>query len=253
MIVAFLLRNNPESLIFYTDWAAVAVNLVAALCLLYAARASLSVGKRVFFAWLMMSLGQLCFVTGDAIWAYIETVQMKDPFPSLADIPNLMTYPMFVIGILFLPSAVISLRERITMALDTSIVIITSVLVFWSLIIEPTINQNLQADPLIMALSVGYPVLDLILLFLCCGATLQEVESSRAQRSLVPGPGFRHLDCHRCHFYAPISRRDLSSRRHRRQRLDCGLSSRGSGRNCPGRGCKGWCLPPKFHISRAKC
>jgi len=233
MIVAFLLRNNPESLIFYTDWAAVAVNLVAALCLLYAARASLSVGKRVFFAWLMMSLGQLCFVTGDAIWAYIETVQMKDPFPSLADIPNLMTYPMFVIGILFLPSAVISLRERITMALDTSIVIITSVL--------------------IMALSVGYPVLDLILLFLCCGATLQEVESSRAQRSLVPGPGFRHLDCHRCHFYAPISRRDLSSRRHRRQRLDCGLSSRGSGRNCPGRGCKGWCLPPKFHISRAKC
>ena len=46
-----------------------------------------------------------------------------------------------------------------------SIVIITSILVFWSLIIEPTINQNLQADPLIMALSVGYPVLDLILLF----------------------------------------------------------------------------------------
>ena len=165
MIVAFLLRNNPESLIFYADWAAVAVNLVAALCLLYAARTSLSVGKRVFFAWLMMSLGQLCFVTGDAIWAYIETVQMKDPFPSPADIPNLMTYPLFVIGILFLPSAVISLRERITMALDTSIVIITSVLVFWSLIIEPTINQNLQADPLIMALSVGYPVLDLILLF----------------------------------------------------------------------------------------
>ena len=253
LIVAFLLRDNPESLIFYTDWAAVAINLVAALCLLYAARVSLSVGKRVFFAWMMMSLGQLCFVTGDAIWAYIETVQMKDPFPSLADIPNLMTYPLFVIGILFLPSAVISLRERITMALDTSIVIITSVLVFWSLIIEPTINQNLQADPLIMALSVGYPVLDLILLFFVVELLFRKLNLPGREALIVPGPGFRHLDCHRCHFYAPISRRNLSSRRHRRQRLDCGLSSRGSGRNSPGRGCEGWCLPLKFHLSRAKC
>jgi signal transduction histidine kinase/DNA-binding response OmpR family regulator len=165
LIIAYLLRDNPLSLIFYADWAAVAINLVAALCLLFAARASLSVGKRVFFAWMMMSLGQLCFVMGDAIWAYIETVQMRDPFPSLADIPNLMTFPLFMIGILFLPSAAISLRERITVALDTCIVIITSILVFWSLIIEPTIDQNLQADLLIMALSVGYPVLDLILLF----------------------------------------------------------------------------------------
>ncbi|TFH50364.1 MAG: hypothetical protein E4G89_03500 [Methanothrix sp.] len=165
LIVAFLLRDNPESLIFYTDWAAVAINLVAALCLLYAARVSSSVGKRVFFAWLMIFFGQLCFVLGDIIWAYIETVQLESPFPSLADIPYLMMFPLIMIGILFLPSAVVSLRERITMALDTSIVIITSILVFWSLIIEPTISENSQADPLTLALSVAYPVLDLILLF----------------------------------------------------------------------------------------
>jgi len=165
LIIAYFLRDNPLSLIYYTDWVAVAINIVATLCLLYAARVSLSVNKKVFFAWMMMFLGQLCFVLGDATWAYIETVQMKDPFPSLADIPNLMTYLLFMIGILFLPSAFISLRERITMALDTSIVIITSILVFWSLIIEPTIDQSIQADALTLALSVAYPVLDLILLF----------------------------------------------------------------------------------------
>ncbi len=165
LILAFILRDNPKSLILFTDWAAAAVDAIAALCLLYAARVSLGAGKRIFFAWMMMSLGQLCFVMGDAIWAYIETVQMKSPFPSLADIPNLITYPLFMIGILILPLASISLRERITAALDTCIVIIASILVFWSLIIEPTIDQNQQADPLTIALSVGYPVLDLILLF----------------------------------------------------------------------------------------
>lgn len=165
LIIAYFLKDNPLSLIYYTDWVAVAINTAATLCLLYAARVSLSVNKKVFFAWMMMFLGQLCFVLGDAIWAYIETVQMKDPFSSMADIPNLMTYPLFMIGILFLPSAFISLRERITMALDTSIVIITSILVFWSLIIEPTIDQSIQADALTLALSVAYPVLDLILLF----------------------------------------------------------------------------------------
>ena len=182
-----------------------------------------------------MSLGQICFVIGDTIWAYIETVQMKSPFPSLADIPNLMTFPLFMIGILFLPSAVISLRERITMALDTCIVIITSILVFWSLIIEPTIDQNLQADPLIMALSVGYPVLDLILLFFVVELLFRKFNLPGREALLFLCPGFRDLDCHRCHLYAPISRRNLSSRRHRRQRLDCGLSSRGSGWDSPGR------------------
>jgi len=70
LIVAFLLRDDTNSLILFTDWAAVAINAIAALCLLYAARVSLGVGKvgkRVFFAWMMMSLGQICFVIGDTI------------------------------------------------------------------------------------------------------------------------------------------------------------------------------------------
>ena len=166
LIIAYLLKEDAQALLIFTDWGEVLINAGAALCLLHAARVSLNVGKRVFFAWLMIFFGQLCFVLGDIIWAYIETVQMESPFPSLADIPFLMMFPLIMIGILLLPSAVVSSRERITMALDTSIVIIASILVFWSLIIEPTIIENSQADPLTLALSVAYPVLDLILLFL---------------------------------------------------------------------------------------
>jgi len=184
-----LFRNDSGSLVLYTDWAAVVINAVTALCLLYAARASLAVSRKTFWSWLMMAIGQLCFVIGDSIWAYIEVIQKESPFPSLADVPNILTYPFFWIGILLLPSVAINFRQRITMALDTSIVSITSVLVFWSLIIEPTIHEAEQASSLTLALSVAYPVMDLILLFFVVELLFRKeyVPARRALLFLVAG------------------------------------------------------------------
>ncbi|HUI40029.1 MAG TPA: response regulator [Methanothrix sp.] len=51
------------------------------------------------------------------------------------------------------------------MTLDTGIVLISATLAFWSLIIVPTIEMSIGLDPLTLALSVAYPVMDLILLF----------------------------------------------------------------------------------------
>jgi signal transduction histidine kinase/DNA-binding response OmpR family regulator len=185
----YLFRTDSESLVSYTDWAAVIVNAVAALCLLYAARASLAAGKKTFWSWLMMLIGQLCFVVGDSIWAYLEIIQMKSPFPSLADVPNILTYPFFWIGILLLPSVAINFRQRITMALDTGIIAITSVLVFWSLLIEPTIHRAGQVSLLTLVLSVAYPVMDLILLFFVVELLIRKeyVPARRALMLLVAG------------------------------------------------------------------
>ena len=161
----YLLRDDPNAIIIFTDWIAFPINILMTFCMFYAARLSLSVSRKVFLAWFMMALGELCFTLGNAFWAYIETVQNLDPLASLADIPNLLFYPFFVIGLLLLPSALRTTRDRIKMALDTSVIIITSALFFWPLVIEPTIDQNITADGLAIALSLAYPVLDLILLF----------------------------------------------------------------------------------------
>ena len=56
-------------------------------------------------------------------------------------------------------------RERLKMLLDTGMVLISSILIFWSLIIAPTIEESSGLDQLTMVLSVAYPVMDLILLF----------------------------------------------------------------------------------------
>jgi signal transduction histidine kinase/CheY-like chemotaxis protein len=165
LFFGYLLKDDPEAILFYSDWIPFPINIVMTICLFYAARLSKEVNRKVFLAWLMIALGELCFTMGDASWAYIETIQRKDPLSSAANIPNLLTYLFFMIGLLLLPSAIHSLRDRIKMGLDTIIIIITSILFFWPLMIEPTIDQNIQADSLIVALSLAYPILDLLLLF----------------------------------------------------------------------------------------
>jgi signal transduction histidine kinase len=161
LFIGYLLRDDPKAVIFFTDWIAFPINVLMTFCMFYAARLSLRVSRKVFLAWLMMATGELCFTLGDAFWAYIETVQNLDPYPSLADIPNLLFYPFFVMGLLLLPSALRSRRDRIKMAMDTSIIIITSALFFWPLVIEPTLDQNITADVLAVALSLAFRKMNL--------------------------------------------------------------------------------------------
>ena len=91
MIIGYHLRNDSNTIIFYTDWAAVVVGSSMTLCLFYGAWQSRKVNRKIFLAWLMMASGQLCFTTGDFILAWHETVLNISPFPSLSDVGWLMT------------------------------------------------------------------------------------------------------------------------------------------------------------------
>ncbi len=166
MIISYNLRDDAGATTFFSDWAAFIINGAMSLCLLYAAWQSIKVDRKIFFAWLMMALGQLSFAIADGLWAWFETAMQISPFPSIADILWLMTYVFFTAGIFLLPSMAITLRERTKMMLDIAIVIVTSSLFFWSFILEPTIYQNIQLDIPTLALVMAYPIMDLILVFL---------------------------------------------------------------------------------------
>ncbi|HPW72769.1 MAG: response regulator [Methanothrix sp.] len=166
MIISYNLRDDAGATTFFSDWAAFIINGAMSLCLLYAAWQSIKVDRKIFFAWLMMALGQLSFAIADGLWAWFETAMQISPFPSIADILWLMTYVFFTAGIFLLPSMAITLRERTKMMLDIAIVIVTSSLFFWSFILEPTIYQNIQLDLPTLALVMAYPIMDLILVFL---------------------------------------------------------------------------------------
>ena len=162
---SLFLRNDVEGSRIFSDLIAILINGIATLCFFYAAICSRWVGKRIYLAWAMLGIAQFSFTLGDILWGYYDISLQEAPFSSLTDIPYLLFYPLFLIGILFLPSISLNPSERIKMLLDSGIVLIAAVIGFWSLIIAPSIEENAGADAMTLFLTVAYPVMDLVLLF----------------------------------------------------------------------------------------
>lgn len=131
--------------------------------LLYAAFAS-EKGSRIRMAWIILAMAELCYTAGDLIWSVLESLFAQQPFPSKADIFYLAFYILFPIGVLLLPAVPLTRGERLKMLLDMGIVMISALLGFWVFLLQPIVITGEQ-DTLTLALSLAYPVMDLVLLY----------------------------------------------------------------------------------------
>ncbi len=165
LAVTIAIRDNLDARTFFSDIAFLIIDGLVVIALFYGAFKSRCVGNRVFYAWMMLASFQLSWTAGETIYVYNELVLHEVPWPSLSDIFFLIAYPLFLLGILLLPSIKFTSTERLKMTLDTAIMLIASTLIFWSFIIAPTIEQNAGTDMLTLVLSTAYPVMDLVLLF----------------------------------------------------------------------------------------
>jgi PAS domain S-box-containing protein len=183
MYLALLIfvENDPVSRVTLDDLLFPVFNGLAAIGLLYAAFRSEIYGRRARLAWTFLFVGQLSFTLGDITWAVLELGLHQEPIASVADGFYLMFYPLFAMGILLLPAVPLTHKEYLKLLLDTGIVMISAVLVFWAFIIEPTIAANKEGT-LVLMISLAYPVMDLILFF----ALLQLL--FRRRRSAKQGP-----------------------------------------------------------------
>jgi PAS domain S-box-containing protein len=161
----FLLRDDLEVTTAFTDLALIPINGMAALALLYAAASSYQQRKKVYLNWLILSLATFSFTIGDVIWAYEEAFLKVDPFFSISNVFYLAYYPLFLLGIIALPSLQFSSRERLKMTLDFGIVMIAGIIIFWNYIISPIIQESANYDLLTLIIYIIYPLGDLILLF----------------------------------------------------------------------------------------
>jgi len=193
MSMWFLLRDDPSGLAVFGDIGAIVVNVMATLCLFYAAGISQRINRKLYLSWMILAVAQFSYAIGDAIWAYYELVLNESPFPSLADGPYVLRYLLFLIGMLILPAAQITSRERIKLVLDTAIVMIASIVLFWTLIIAPTIELSADADKLTLLLSVAYPVMDLMLLFALIDLLLRRLGFPGQRALLLLGAGTTFL------------------------------------------------------------
>lgn len=139
-------------------------------------------------AWRMLAAAFLAMWLGDATWAYVELVQHRDPFPSIADPLYLLFYPLALGGVLLFPAARRRRGEGFTFALDAATVLLGSGMVVWYFVLRPTVITT-GTDTMSAVLSLAYPVGDLVLLLGIATALLRRPDyaSRCCLRMMVAG------------------------------------------------------------------
>ena len=115
-------------------------------------------------AWYLFAAGQMGFIAGDLIRAYYEvSVGVSAPFPGFSDIAYVAAYPILALSLILLVRGRDGARDRANL-IDAMIVVTSAALLSWVYLIEPQTHNPGQLGWLGVALSILYPLFDLLLL-----------------------------------------------------------------------------------------
>ncbi len=124
-------------------------------------------------AWLVILVGQTCFLVGDVCFALLEHVFHNDSYPNVGDVFYVAGYPFIAIGLIML------LRSRATArdaggVIDGFIVATSAGVLLWVYFVEPTAFD--QTLPLFERLiNVAYPAGDLLLIAIGAQLAVRQV------------------------------------------------------------------------------
>src|SRR5919202_1100072 len=123
-----------------------------------------AVTMRQRWAPILLSLGIISWILGQAIFTYYEWVlRHPPPLPSLADIGYLSVYPFFLLGILLLPARPVPVASRTRIALDGLMIMTAAVTISWYFVLGPVMQQGTETT-LAKVVSTAYPLADIVLI-----------------------------------------------------------------------------------------
>src|SRR5574341_1188452 len=122
-----------------------------------------TITQRLRGVWFILGLSFLTNLIGNIIWTYLENVLHVEPFPSIADIFYLVSYPLMLWGLLTWPGMPQNRRERLVFWLDLIIVLTGASMFVGYFLIVPTAAVN-DSDLLSQFLATAYPIWSLVLL-----------------------------------------------------------------------------------------
>jgi diguanylate cyclase (GGDEF)-like protein/PAS domain S-box-containing protein len=113
--------------------------------------------------WMLVAMALGTFITGDVIYDVLTRyMHENNPFPSVADLFYLLTYPFLAAGIFGLVRA--RSEERDTSALlDALIVASGAALLSWIYMIQPYVHAH-DMSFVVKAVSIAYPLGDILIL-----------------------------------------------------------------------------------------
>lgn len=156
--------GTPDSRQAIADLAPLMFEVAAVVGLLRAARDRRSSDRGTARALLALAAASMAYFAGDAAWAWLELVEDSSPFPSVADALYLAFHPLLLIGLLAFPASRRSRGEKVRMGLDIAAVVIASTMAVWYVLLGPTVQET-EGRSLAAALSLAYPVGDVVLVF----------------------------------------------------------------------------------------
>jgi len=121
---------------------------------------SARVNRVARFPWVLIAIGQAAFVTGDVLaYNYARFFGTELPFPSVADVFYLLTYPFLIAGLLLLIRKRTPTQDRASL-IDTLIVTTASGALVWAGLIAPYAHDSTLSVGTKLT-SIAYPVMDL--------------------------------------------------------------------------------------------
>lgn len=164
LAITFLFRENISVRTAFGDMSVTLASCFGVAGLIYALLSSGKQEKNIRLAFALMGLGLIFDFLAEIAWTTFEVVLHEQPFPSFADALYLMYYPLFALGVMFLPADRLSKREQNKIIIDIVIIMGAATLIFWDFIISPIV-VNGGDSALALALSIAYPTLDIVILF----------------------------------------------------------------------------------------
>jgi PAS domain S-box-containing protein len=160
--IKILMRNVLPFNTVYGNIFPLIINILVVIALFYATIRSADSGRRVQMAWMFMTLAFVFFTAGNILELGIHL----KPWAFLPNIFYLIFYPLFSIGIYFLPTFSFTRNERIKIFLDMGIIIVTLGLIFWVFLIVPTLSveHNSFTSNIPLIYIIGYLLLFFVLL-----------------------------------------------------------------------------------------
>lgn len=150
----------PE--VWLTDLLAVVAALLSFSAAVYAWQ-RVRISKKEGIVWLLLCLGLLLWLGGEAIWFYLEAVLGEEPFPSAADYSWLLGYPVLFLAFLFEYKRLdvdIGLKRKLIVFLA---VVVAGIIMVWALLYPIAVYPDISSVE--RFLDLAYPVGDLALLY----------------------------------------------------------------------------------------
>ena len=142
---------------------------------------------RTAWAWRLIAAAFACFCCGDILFFFYQNVLGRSPFPSLADAGYLLYYPLMLAGLLTLRRERRGRPRSIGLRLAGGALLLlvgcASVIVWFLL---PTL-QSSDAGGFAYALSIGYPLGDLLLIAGASWMIVRRVVGRTVTQSLLIG------------------------------------------------------------------